>query len=117
MLQPEAVERPGSRRQFVTCLAVSLIVFSYLVFIRTRRISQTFWLLGDQILYWRMALGSWRDLPIGGGPSSVGGATPGPLFLWRLLGVRQNLWPLTHNPPHPGGGRRGVLLAVPRTAP
>src|SRR5262245_23843594 len=112
MLQPEAVERPGSRRQFVTCLAVSLIVFSYLVFIRTRRISQTFWLLGDQILYWRMALGSWRDLPIGGGPSSVGGTTLGPIFLWLLWGIRQIVGPWTYNLPHAGGIGLGILQSI-----
>jgi hypothetical protein len=61
-------------------MVLALVLFAYLLFIRTRGISQTFWLLGDQMLYWRIALGSWRDLPIGGGPSQVGGTTLGPVF-------------------------------------
>jgi hypothetical protein len=79
-----------------------LVVFVYLIFIRTRGISQTFWLLGDQILYWRIALGSWRDLPVGGGPSSVGGTTIGPVFCWVLWGIRHLIGPWVHNLPHAG---------------
>jgi hypothetical protein len=82
--------------------AVPLIVFLYLIYVRTRGISQTFWLLGDQILYWRIALGSWRDLPIGGGPSSVGGTTLGPVFCWVLWIIRHLVGPWTQNLPHAG---------------
>jgi len=83
--------------------AVPLIGFLYLTYVRTRGISQTFWLLGDQILYWRIALGSWRELPIGGGPSSVGGTTLGPVFSWVLWGIRHLVGPWTQNLPHAGG--------------
>ena len=79
------------------------MVFAYLVLIRTHGISRTFWLLGDQILYWRIALGSWRDLPIGGGPSQVGGTTIGPIFLWVLWVIRHLVGPFTDNLPHAGG--------------
>jgi hypothetical protein len=82
---------------------IALLVFAYLIFIRTRGISQTFWLLGDQMLYWRIALGSWRDVPIGGGPSQVGGTTIGPIFCWVLWGIRHVIGPWTHNLPHAGG--------------
>jgi hypothetical protein len=92
--------------------AVPLVVFAYLVFIRTRGISQTFWLLGDQILYWRMALGSWRDLPIGGGPSSVGGTTLGPAFVWVMWVIRLVVGPWTHNLPHAGGIGLGIVQSI-----
>ena len=78
-------------------------VFLYLVLVRTSGISRSFWLLGDQILYWRIALGSWRDLPIGGGPSSVGGTTLGPTFVWTLWAIRHLVGPWTDNLPHAGG--------------
>jgi hypothetical protein len=84
-------------------VAVPLVVFLFLIFIRTRGISQMFLLLGDQILYWRMALGSWRELPIGGGPSSVGGTTIGPVFCWVMWAIRHAVGPWTQNLPHAGG--------------
>ena len=84
-------------------IGVALVVFAYLAILRTRHISETFWLLGDQILYWRIALGPWRDLPLGGGPSSVGGTTLGPAFLWILWAVRHAVGPWTDNLPHAGG--------------
>ncbi len=91
-----------TRRPLVRA-AVPAAVFLYLAFVRTRGISETFWFLGDQILYWRIALGSWRDLPIGGGPSSVGGTTLGPAFLWTIWGIRHLVGPWVHNLPHAGG--------------
>src|SRR4051812_15194560 len=90
------------RRSRVRIL-VGLVVFAYLVVLRTRHISETFWLLGDQILYWKIALGSWRDLPLGGGPSSVGGTTLGPAFLWIIWAVRHVVGPWVDNLPHAGG--------------
>lgn len=84
-------------------IGVALAVFVYLAILRTRHISETFWMLGDQILYWRMALGPWRDLPLGGGPSSVGGTTLGPAFVWILWAVRHAVGPWTDNLPHAGG--------------
>ena len=84
-------------------MVVALVVFAYLVVLRTRHISETFWLLGDQILYWKIALGSWRDLPLGGGPSSVGGTTLGPAFLWIIWVVRHVVGPWVDNLPHAGG--------------
>jgi len=92
--------------------AVPLVVFSYLVFIRTRGISRTFWLLGDQMLYWRIALGSWRDLPIGGGPSQVGGTTLGPVFSWVLWAIRHLVGPWTDNLPHAGGIGLSILQSA-----
>ena len=92
--------------------AVPLIVFVYLVFIRTRGISQTFLLLGDQILYWKIALGSWRELPVGGGPSSVGGTTIGPVFCWVMWAIRHIVGPWTRNLPHAGGIGLSVIQSA-----
>jgi hypothetical protein len=78
------------------------LVFVYLTFARTRNITETFVLLGDQILYWRMALGHWHDLPLVG-PSSVGGTTLGPSFIWIVWLSRVLIGPFVENLPHAGG--------------
>ena len=93
-------------------IGVGLLVFAYLVILRTRHISETFWLLGDQILYWKMALAPWRDLPLGGGPSSVGGTTLGPTFVWVLWGIRHAVGPWTDNLPHAGGIGLSVIQSA-----
>jgi hypothetical protein len=101
-----------ARGRLAVRIAAPLIVLLYLTFIRTRGISQTFLLLGDQILYWRIALGSWRELPIGGGPSSVGGTTLGPVFCWVLWAIRQIIGPWTRNLPHAGGIGLSVIQSA-----
>jgi len=93
-------------------IAAPAAVFAYLTFIRTRGISQTFWLLGDQILYWRIALGSWHEIPIGGGFSSVGGTTLGPVFFWTLWVIRHLVGPWTQNLPHAGGIGLGIIQSA-----
>jgi hypothetical protein len=84
-------------------IIVPLAVFVYLAVLRTRNITETFGMLGDQILYWRIALRPWRDLPMGGGPSSVGGTTLGPAFMWTMWVIRHVVGPWTQNLPHAGG--------------
>jgi hypothetical protein len=84
-------------------IVVACVLFAYLAIVRTRHISETFELLGDQILYWNIALRSWHDLPIGGGPSSMGGTTLGPAFLWTVWAIRHVVGPWTGNLPHAGG--------------
>jgi hypothetical protein len=93
-------------------IAAPVLVFGYLTFVRTRGISQTFWLLGDQILYWRIALSSWHDIPIGGGFSSVGGTTLGPVFFWTLWAIRHLVGPWTENLPHAGGIGLGIIQSA-----
>jgi hypothetical protein len=82
---------------------VPLVVFAYLLAVRTWNITEIFELLGDQILYWDIALRPWREQPLGGGPSSVGGTTIGPAFLWTMWGIRHVVGPWTGNLPHAGG--------------
>src|SRR5258706_10049016 len=82
-------------------VVVPFVFFLYLVYIRTHGITEWFQLLGDQVLYWRMALGRFRDLPLAG-PSSVG-TTLGPAFVWIVWGIRHLIGPWTDNLPHAGG--------------
>jgi hypothetical protein len=93
-------------------IVAAVALFLYLVFLRTRHISETFWLLGDQILYWRIALGPWDELPLGGGPSSVGGTTLGPAFVWTMWGIRQLVGPWVSNLPHAGGIGLSVIQSL-----
>ena len=87
------------------------MVFAYLVFARTRHITETFVLLGDQILYWTMALGPFRELPLAG-PSSVGGTTLGPAFVWTVWAIRHLVGPFTDNLPHAGGIGIAILQSA-----
>ena len=82
---------------------VSLVVFTYLLAARTWNITEIFELLGDQVLYWNLALRPWYEQPLGGGPSSVGGTTIGPAFIWTMWGIRNLVGPWTGNLPHAGG--------------
>jgi hypothetical protein len=82
---------------------VAVLLFGSTLALRTRHISEIFELLGDQVLYWNIALRPWRDLPLGGGPSSVGGTTIGPAFIWAMWGIRHLVGPWTGNLPHAGG--------------
>ena len=87
-------------------------VFAYLVIVRTHDISRSFWLLGDQIRDWTIALRPWHDLPLTGPPSSVGGASIGPVFYWVLWGIRQLVGPWTDNLPHAGGIGLSVIQSL-----
>jgi hypothetical protein len=93
-------------------IIVPLVVFLYLAILRTRNITETFSMLGDQILYWRIALRPWRDLPLGGGPSSVGGTTLGPAFMWTMWVIRHVVGPWTQNLPHAGGIGLSLIQAA-----
>ena len=82
---------------------VALAVFAYLLAARTWNITEIFGLLGDQVLYWNLALRPWYEQPFGGGPSSVGGTTIGPAFIWTMWGIRNVVGPWAGNLPHAGG--------------
>ena len=91
-------------------IAVPAALFAYVLWARTRGITDTFGLLGDQILYWRMALGRFRDLPLAG-PSSVG-TTIGPAFVWIVWAIRHLVGPWTDNLPHAGGVGISILQSA-----
>ena len=83
--------------------ATALVVFLYLATVRTWGVSDTFWLLGDQIRDWRFALLPFDQLPLTGAPSSVGGVGLGPIYYWTLWACRLVIGPWVNNLPHAGG--------------
>jgi hypothetical protein len=83
--------------------ATLVLVFLYLTTARTWGIGDTFWLLGDQIRDWRIALLPFDELPLTGAPSSVGGVGLGPIYYWTLWVWRIAIGPLVNNLPHAGG--------------
>jgi len=89
--------RPGPGALLLT------LVFVALALLRTHEIDTTFRLLGEQIRDWRIALGSVRDLPLLGTPSTAGGTTLGPIYYWYLWLVRVSIGPFADNLPHAGG--------------
>lgn len=94
-------ERP--RRTVLLRYGVPLALLVALTILRTQGISSTFWLHGDQIRDWTIALGPWHDLPLSGTPSSVGGRAAGPVFYWTLWAIRVVVGPFTDYLPHAGG--------------
>jgi hypothetical protein len=85
------------------------LLFGYLVFIRTHNISEQFWMLGDQIRDWRVALRPMGELPLHGVPSLSGGTTLGPIFYWVLWLIRVTVGPFADNLPHAGGIGLSIL--------
>ena len=82
---------------------VALAVFSYVLWFRTHGISDAFWLRGDQVRDWALALGPFADLPRSGVPSTAGGTTLGPAYYWFLWLVARIAHPLIGSLPHAGG--------------
>ena len=88
----------GSATGATARLATVVVVFVYLTTVRTWGISDTFWLLGDQIRDWRLALLPFDELPLTGAPSSVGGVGLGPIYYWTLWVCRLAIGPLGEQP-------------------
>lgn len=88
------------------------LLFFYLVGIRTHGISERFWLLGDQIRDWRIAMGPVTDLPLVGAPSSAGGTMLGPIYYWILWIIRVVGGPFFDNLPHAGAIGICILQSV-----
>lgn len=87
-------------------------VFVYLTFVRTHGISESFFMLADQIRDWRIALGSFRDLPLVGTPSTAGGVSLGPVYYWLLWLSRVVVGPFTGNLPHAGPVGRAIVQGL-----
>jgi hypothetical protein len=88
------------------------ILFAFFVSTLTLRvwgISKWFWLLGDQIRDWGIALGPFSDLPLVGPATHVSGYTVGPAFYWILWIIRVAFGPWYHNLPHAGGIGQAAL--------
>jgi hypothetical protein len=91
---------------------VLMLVFAYLLTVRTWNVTEVFELLGDQILYWSLALRPWHEQSLGGGPSSVGGTTIGPAFMWTMWAVRHIVGPWTGNLPHAGAIGLSIVQSI-----
>jgi len=102
----------GSQTSRRAVFFAALGVFAYMLFLRARHISEMFELLGDQMLYWDIALRPLREQPIGGGPTSAGGTTLGPAFIWTMWLIRHVVGPWTGNLPHAGGIGIALLESI-----
>ncbi|MDR1988781.1 MAG: hypothetical protein LBQ09_00960 [Acidobacteriaceae bacterium] len=88
------------------------IVFVSLVTLRAWGVSTHFWLLGDQILLWGMALKPFSELPLIGSPTHLHGYEIGPAFWWILWATRVVIGPWVSNLPHAGGIGQAVLRSA-----
>lgn len=80
-----------------------IALFIYVFWFRVHGLDEGFVLMGDQIRDWDVARRRFTDLPLGGVPSSAGGATLGPAFYWILWLIAHTVGPLVDNLPHAGG--------------
>lgn len=103
-LQPSSHNPPAWLR-----VTVLLITVALLFVVRVRGVSRDFWLLGDQIRDWSIALGPFTSLPLIGPPTHVGGYTIGPAFYWILWFIRVVVGPWFQNLPHAGGIGQALL--------
>ena len=92
--------------------AIAALTFVCILALRVWGISTRFWLLGDQIRDWSIALGSFADLPLVGPPTHVGGYTIGPAFYWILWTIRVSVGPWFQNLPHAGGIGQALLQSA-----
>jgi hypothetical protein len=103
---------PASRAIGWPRLAIALLVFAVALAMRINGISQHFWLLGDQIRDWAIALRPFSELPLVGPPTHVGGYTIGPAFYWILWILRVLFGPWFDNLPHAGGIGQAALQSA-----
>lgn len=107
--RPDRVGRAAGWRPYL----VPSVVFALAFVIRVRGVSDHFWMLGDQIRDWAIALRPLQDLPLVGPPTHVGGYTIGPAFYWILWCIRVLVGPWFQNLPHAGGiGQAALQSAV-----
>jgi hypothetical protein len=107
-----AQELTGSRAINRSSLGIALPVFALALAIRIHGISQHFWMLGDQIRDWAIALRPFSELPLVGPPTHVGGYTIGPAFYWILWILRVTFGPWFDNLPHAGGIGQAALQSA-----
>jgi len=94
------VGRVGARRlEYLAAAGLFLFAFA----IRVRGIESHFWLLGDQIRDWGIALRPFHELPLVGPATHVGGYTIGPAYYWIMWAIRITVGPWFDNLPHAGG--------------
>jgi hypothetical protein len=90
-------------------VAIFALTFASTLTIRVWDINRHFWLLGDQIRDWSIALGPLSALPLIGPATHVQGYTIGPAFYWILWTIRVTVGPWFQNLPHAGGIGQAIL--------
>jgi hypothetical protein len=90
-------------------VAVPGAMFALALAARIRGISAHFWLLGDQIRDWGIALRPFADLPLVGPPTHVHGYTIGPAYYWIMWAIRVTVGPWFDNLPHGGGIGQAIV--------
>lgn len=98
------------KRLLVALGAVALFVVTF--YIRTRGISEHFWLGEDQWRDWEFALQPLWNLPLVGSPTHVHGYAIGPAFYWILWAIRVTIGPFFDNLPHAGGIGQAFLATT-----
>lgn len=93
-------------------ILVALALGAAAFFIRTRGISEHFWLGEDQWRDWEFALRPLWDLPLVGSPTHVHGYAIGPAFYWILWAIRVTIGPFFDNLPHSGGIGQAFLASA-----
>ena len=99
----------GARSGLLARALLSLLVFAAAVAIRVRGITEHFWLLGDQIRDWGIALRPLAELPLVGPATHVGGYTIGPAYYWLMWALRLVIGPWFDNLPHAGGIGQAIV--------
>ena len=100
-----------TRKSLLEALAL-VSLFAYTVWFRVHGVDEGFVLMGDQIRDWDVARRRLVDLPLGGVPSSAGGATVGPAYYWVLWTIASVVGPTFDNLPHAGGIGISLLQAL-----
>jgi len=108
----EIVSRAESKDSARAVILTSTLVFVLALVARIHGVSQHFWLLGDQIRDWAIALRPFSELPLVGPPTHVGGYTIGPAFYWILWVLRVLFGPWFDNLPHAGGIGQAALQSA-----
>ncbi len=99
------VDRSGLYARAFLSTAVFVTAFA----IRVRGITEHFWLLGDQVRDWGIALRPFAELPLVGPATHVGGYTIGPAYYWLMWALRLALGPWFDNLPHAGGIGQAIV--------
>ena len=99
----------GDRSGLAARLLLSVLVFAAAFAIRVRGITEHFWLLGDQVRDWGIALLPFSELPLVGPATHVGGYTIGPAYYWLMWALRLVIGPWFDNLPHAGGIGQAIV--------
>ncbi len=96
-------------RERLTRYGLPLLACVGLTLLRTHDIARTFWLFGDQILYWDSALLPFSQQPLAGPEQHVGGYALGPTYYYLVWLSRVVVGPFYDNLPHAGAIAQVVL--------